>query len=113
MHSDIVYILVGLSHNFYFAAIMMFFAGIGITSIITPQNVLIQNIVPDEIRGRILSINLICFVGTTSFNIYFTGFLTHHLKIGNTFILLGATMLIIGTVLSFKLLKFDYSTKLQ
>lgn len=109
----IAYILVGLSHNFYFAAVMMFFAGMGITSIITPQNVLIQNIVPDEIRGRILSINLICFVGTTSFSSYFTGFLTHHFQIGNTFILLGVTMLIIGTALSFRLLKFDYSVKLR
>ena len=108
----VAYILVGFIHNFYFAAVMMFFAGMGITSIITPQNVLIQNIVPDNIRGRILSINLICFVGTTSFSSYLSGFLTHHLKIGNTFILLGITMLIIGTVLNFKLSKFDYSAKL-
>ena len=108
----VAYILVGLTHNFYFAAIMMFFAGMGITSIITPQNVLIQNIVPDEVRGRILSINLICFVGTTSFSSYLSGFLTHHLKIGNTFIVLGVTMLIIGTLLNLKLSKFDYANKL-
>ena len=108
----ISYILVGLTHNFYFSLIMMFFAGVGITSIITPQNVLIQNIVPDEIRGRILSINLICFTGTTSFSSYLSGFLTHHLKIGNTFVVLGITMLVLGTLLNLKLSKFNYSVKL-
>ena len=110
--ASIAYILVGLTHNFYFAAIMMFLVGTGISLIITPQNVLIQNIMPDEIRGRILSINLLCFTGTTSFSSYLSGFLTHHLQIGNTFIVLGVSMLIIGTLLNFKLSKFDYSTKL-
>lgn len=107
----IAYITLGFVHDIYLTIITMFIVGIGLTCVTSPQNILLQNIVDEEKRGRVMSINTLCYMGTISVSSYLCGALAHCCGIKNTFIILGATMLIIGSVLSSLLSKYDYCKK--
>lgn len=104
----LTYILLGFVHNIYLTIIIMFFAGIGLTCVTSPQNILLQNIIDEEKRGRVMSINTLCYMGTISLSSYLCGILAHNFGIKYTFIILGIIMLIIGSFLSYKMSKFNY-----
>lgn len=104
----ITYVLLGMCHNAYLTLIIAFFAGIGLTFVTSPQNILLQNIIDSEKRGRVMSINTLCYMGTISASSYLCGVLTHHFGIKETFIILGITMFIIGSILSYKLAKMNF-----
>ncbi len=106
------YVVLGLIHNVYLTMLIMFVAGIGLTGVTSPQNILLQNIVDEEKRGRVMSINSLCYMGTISVSSYLCGALAHCCGIKNTFIILGIAMFIIGSILSFVLSKFDYFKKI-
>lgn len=105
----LAYIILGCIHNIATAMCVMFFVGIGLTAVTSPQNILLQNIVAEEKRGRVMSINTLCYMGTISISSYLCGALTHCLGIENTFVILGVIMLIIGSTLSFLISKFNYN----
>lgn len=90
------YMILGNIHNSYLAVCTMFFAGIGLTAVTAPQNILLQNLVSEEKRGRVMSINTLCFMGTTSISSYLCGALAHKAGIANTFIILGGLMLMVN-----------------
>lgn len=90
------YMILGNIHNSYLAVCIMFFAGIGLTAVTAPQNILLQNLVSEEKRGRVMSINTLCFMGTTSISSYLCGALAHKVGIANTFVILGVLMLIVN-----------------
>lgn len=108
---SIVYILLGFTNTPHLALLLMFFAGLGVTSVASPQNILLQNIVDSEKRGRVMSINSLCFMGTISISSYLCGVLAHHFGIQHTFIILGTIMLVSGSILSFILSKFNYKNE--
>ena len=91
----------------------MFFLGVGSTFFITPQNVLVQTAVADEKRGRIISLNALCFLGTYSLSCFFTGSVAQKIGISNTFVFLGVTVFIISCFFSYKMSKFDYTKKIS
>lgn len=105
----LAYIILGCIHNIATAMCVMFFVGIGLTAVTSPQNILLQNIVAEEKRGRVMSINTLCYMGTISVSSYLCGALTHCFGIENTFIILGVVMLIIGSIISFLISKFNYN----
>ncbi len=104
----LAYIILGFVHNIYLTIIIMFFAGIGLTCVTSPQNILLQNIIDEEKRGRVMSINTLCYMGTISLSSYLCGILAHNFGIKDTFIILGIIMLIIGSFLSYIMSKFNY-----
>lgn len=106
---SLVYVLLGFTNNEYVALILMFFGGLALTCVISPENILLQSIVAEEKRGRVMSINSLCFMGTISVSSYLCGVLANHFGIAHTFIILGTTMFIIGSILSFILSKFNYN----
>lgn len=67
------YIVLGFTNNKITAVILMFFAGVGMTSFLTPQNMLLQNIVADDKRGRVMSLNALCYGGTISLSSFVAG----------------------------------------
>lgn len=107
------FIFTGFNANPIFALIAMFFLGVGMTCFITPQNVLVQTVVEDFIRGRVISINTLAFLGTTSLSSFICGVIVHHVGISNGFIILGVTILLISGVLSYIMSKFNYSKKVS
>lgn len=106
---SLVYVLLGFTNNEHVALILMFFGGLALTCVISPQNILLQSVIAEEKRGRVMSINTLCFMGTISVSSYLCGVLANHFGIAHTFIILGTTMFIIGSTLSFILSKFNYN----
>ncbi|MBQ3834868.1 MAG: MFS transporter [Elusimicrobia bacterium] len=107
-----VYIFTGFNTNIYSALVAMFFFGVGMTFFVTPQNVLVQTAVDDSKRGRIISLNALSFLGTTSIGSLFAGTIAHKVGIQNTFIIFGSLLFVISCIFSYMLSKFDYSKKL-
>lgn len=106
--SCICLILAGIYHNIYLVAILMFLFGMGVTACVTPQNSLIQSVVDDEMRGRVLSINSICFLGTTSLSSFTIGTIAEFFGISHTFIIIGISLLIFNFIFGRKYIKFNY-----
>lgn len=107
------FIFTGLKPNLYFVLFAMFCLGVGSTFFITPQNVLVQTAVADEKRGRIISLNALCFLGTYSLSSFFTGSVAQKTGISNTFIFLGVTVFIVSCLFSYRMSKFDYTKKIS
>jgi len=109
---SIGFITLGLCHTKLIAIIAMFAVGLGMTSSITPDNTLTQAIVDDDKRGRVMSINAICFMGTTSLSSFVGGFIAHIIGIANTFILLGAMMLFFGILFALIFSRLTFKSQL-
>ena len=76
----------------------MFILGMGMTSCITCDNTLLQMIIDDDKRGRVMSIHSICFLGTTSISNLFAGTVAQHIGISNTFIVFGFFLLFVSVI---------------
>lgn len=57
--------ILGLSFsmNFHLSLLLIFFAGWGIVSYLATSNSFIQNMVPDALRGRVMSLYILVFLG--------------------------------------------------
>lgn len=105
---SICFILLGFSSNVKFAIVVMFFLGLGMTSFITSLNTLLQNIIDNETRGRVMSIHAICYLATTSISSLFAGITAEHTGINNTLIMFGCVLLLFSLYYlnKFRKLKF-------
>ena len=107
----IAFITMGLIHSKNVALISMFVVGLGTAAFLTPVNTLIQNFVDDDKRGRIMSLNGICFMGTTSISSLIAGSIAQKIGIANTFILFGTILLITCVIIGYKLSRLQYVQK--
>ena len=97
------FILTGYSHLKVFSIITAFALGAGMTASITGINTIIQNIVQDNKRGRIMSMYTICYLGAAAFSNLIAGIISEYLGISNAFILFGGILIIISLILYRKL----------
>ena len=102
------FILIGFSKSEILTIFLMFGAGLGLTSFLTPENMLLQSVIDDDKRGRVMSFNSLCFLGTTSLSSLFAGTVAQITGISNTFIILGGLMLTCGIILSLRLAKLKF-----
>lgn len=103
----------GFTHSLLFALIFMFGTGLGSPLVFTSENMLLQSVIDNDKRGRIMSINSLAFWGTTAISSLFAGSISHIFGISNTFIILALTMLIIGIILCFKLFNLTFISIMQ
>jgi MFS family permease len=63
-----------------FAASALLLAGLGVSGIIfsTASNSLLQLIVPDELRGRVMSLNVLLIMGSTPVGAFLIGLMSEH-----------------------------------
>ncbi len=106
------FITLGLCHTKTAAICAMFAVGLGMTSSITPDNTLTQAVVDDDKRGRVMSLNAICYMGTTSLSSFVAGFIANLIGIANTLILFGAVMLLFGMGFGYRFSKLNFKSKL-
>ncbi len=106
------FITLGLCHTKLIAILAMFCVGLGMTSSITPDNTLTQAVVDDDKRGRVMSLNAICYMGTTSVSSFVAGFIADLIGISYTFVLFGVVMLIFGIAFGYKFSTLNFSSKL-
>jgi MFS family permease len=68
---------VSFSHNFYLSMFCIFFAGWGIVSFLAVSNSFIQVAVPDILRGRVMSLYTLVFLGFAPIGNSAIGFSAH------------------------------------
>ena len=83
-------ILFGLSHTFWLSLIMMVFAGFGMMQVIAASNTIIQSLVPEDKRARVMSYCTMAFFGATLFGSLLAGALAQWIGAPLTIIVTGA-----------------------
>ena len=77
-------ILVGLSRSLWFALPMMLISGMGMMVQMASSNTILQTIVDEDKRGRIMSLFLMAYAGMAPFGSLFGGFLADRIGAGAT-----------------------------
>ena len=87
-------ILFGLSHNLALSLVLMLFVGFGMMQGLAASNTVIQTLVPEEMRGRVMSYYTVAFVGMAPFGSLLAGALAHHFGAPHTVMFTGACCLL-------------------
>jgi MFS family permease len=86
----------GLSRWFWLSIVAMLIAGFGMMQGMASSNTIIQTIVPEDKRGRVMSYYTIAFVGMAPFGSLLAGTMAHAIGAPLTVILNGAVVLLGG-----------------
>jgi MFS family permease len=83
----------GLSHSFWLSMFMVFIAGMGMMQGMAASNTVIQTIVSDDKRGRVMSYYTMAFVGMAPFGSLLAGTMAHAVGAPWTVIVSGALVM--------------------
>jgi MFS family permease len=83
-------ILFGLSRNLWVALVLMGFMGFGLMQSAAASNTIIQSLVPEDKRARVMSYYTMAFFGAAPFGSLLAGALAHRIGAPNTLIFTGA-----------------------
>lgn len=90
-------VLFGLSHNFWLSLLTMFLTGFGMMQGLTASNTIIQTLVDEKMRGRVMSFYTMAFVGTAPLGSLLAGGLAHSIGAPRTVIFSGV-MCVVGSL---------------
>jgi MFS family permease len=88
-------ILISFVGVLWLALPLMFVIGLGMMTQMAASNTIIQTIVDDDKRGRIMSFYVMAFIGTAPFGSLIAGFLAGKIGVSNT-LAIGGALCIIG-----------------
>jgi MFS family permease len=83
-------ILFGLSRGLWLSLLLMLVIGFGMMQGLAASNTVIQTLVPEDKRGRVMSYYTMAFVGMTPFGSLLAGSLAHRLGAPHTVMITGA-----------------------
>jgi MFS family permease len=83
-------IAVSLSRTTWLSEILLMVVGYGFISQLASSNTLVQTLVDDDKRGRVMSIYAMSFSGAVPFGNLLAGWLAHHIGVMHTFAVSGA-----------------------
>jgi MFS family permease len=83
-------ILFGLSHTVWLSLVLMVFVGFGLIQAASVSNTIVQSLVPEDKRARVMSYYMMAFFGAAPFGSLLAGALAHRIGAPNTVILTGA-----------------------
>ena len=83
-------ILFGLSHTLWLSLVLMVFVGFGMILAASASNTVIQALVPDDKRARVMSYYTMAFFGASPFGSLLAGALAHRIGAPYTVIITGA-----------------------
>jgi len=83
-------ILFGLSRNLWFSLLLMFVTGYGMMQGLAGSNTVIQTLVPEQMRGRVMSYYTVAFVGMAPFGSLLAGGLAHWFGAPHAVMITGA-----------------------
>lgn len=100
--------LMGLAFttNIFTSMSLTFFTGIGMVIIIAACNTMVQHLVDDDKRGRVMSIYTMAFMGTAPIGSLCGGAIAEKIGVQDTFLLTGITLIIAALVFSTQLKYF-------
>ncbi len=87
-------ILFGFSRVLWFSVLMMLFTGFGMMQGMAASNTIIQTVVPEDRRGRVMSYYTMAFVGMAPFGSLLAGGLAHKLGAPHTVIITGSVVIL-------------------
>ena len=93
----------GLSRVFWLSAVTVLIAGAGMMQGMAGSNTIIQTIVPEDKRGRVMSYYTMAFVGMAPFGSLLAGGLAHYLGAQHTVMITGAFCLLGSVWFTFEL----------
>jgi MFS family permease len=96
----------GLSTNVYASVVLMMMAGFGMFMTGAACNTIIQSVVDEEKRSRVMSYYTMFFIGVAPFGHYLAGWLAEHVGVRVTFILGGGLALLTGVVFALQMPTF-------
>lgn len=105
---SICFILLGFSHSVVLSNILLFGVGLGMVTSLISSNTLIQWVVEDDKRGRVMSLHSIAFLGTVPVSNLLAGAIAQKIGISATFVLFGFIMLIIAIFFATKINKIKF-----
>jgi MFS family permease len=80
----------GLSTNIYLSVFLMMMTGFGMFMTGASCNTIIQTVVDEEKRSRVMSYYTMFFIGISPFGHYFAGWIAEHIGVQRTFMVDGA-----------------------
>ena len=83
-------ILFGLSHTLWLSLVLMVFAGFGLMQGAAVSNTIIQSLVPEDKRARVMSYYTMAFFGAAPFGSLLAGTLAHRIGAPHTVMVTGA-----------------------
>jgi MFS family permease len=86
----------GLSHTFWFSLMMALVAGMGMMQGMASSNTIIQTIVSEDKRGRVMSYYAMALVGMAPFGSLFAGTMAHSIGAPRTVMISGVVILLGG-----------------
>lgn len=97
-------ILLSFAKSLLFSLLVLALAGFSSLSSLAIINSLIQAMVPNEFRGRIMSIYMLVFIGATPFGSLLAGSLAHSLGVGPALLIFGLICSILFIYISRKII---------
>ncbi len=83
-------ILFGLSHTLWLSLVLMVVVGFGLIQAAAVSNTIIQSLVPDDMRARVMGYYTMAFFGAAPFGSLMAGALAQHIGAPDTVMLTGA-----------------------
>jgi MFS family permease len=99
-------IALSFSHSFYLSLPVMFFIGLGLTAQMACSNTLIQTIVEDDKRGRVMGIYAMAFRGLSPFGSLLAGGLASNIGALNTLLVGGSSVILAAMFFARQLPRF-------
>jgi MFS family permease len=87
-------VLFGLSRVMWFSMLLMLLTGFGMMQGMAASNTIIQTVVPEDRRGRVMSYYTMAFVGMAPFGSLLAGGLAHKLGAPHTVIITGSVVIL-------------------
>ena len=96
----------GTSSHVYLSVLLMMMAGWGMFMTGATCNTIMQTMVDDEKRSRVMSYYTMFFIGVAPFGHYLAGWLAEHIGVRATFIVGGSVSLLTGVVFALQMPAF-------
>jgi len=96
----------GMSHSVPWSALLMMITGYGMFLTSATCNTILQTIVDDDKRSRVMSYYAMCFIGVAPFGHFCAGWLADHVGVQTTFIACGAIALMAGLAFASRMESF-------
>jgi MFS family permease len=87
-------VLFGLSHVMWFSMLMILVVGFGMMQGMAASNTIVQTLVPEDRRGRVMSYYTMAFVGMAPFGSLLAGSLAHWLGAPRTVMITGSVVIL-------------------
>jgi len=93
--------ILGLIGGFASAAVVLFACGLSLVIYLASSNTTVQAVVPDELRGRVMSVYFLVLGGTAPLGAFISGTMAEHLGVPTTLWALGGITVAATVVMAF------------